>query len=204
MKKIFFFLLVPLLFLGAGCTQTTNEATTAVNDANTPTAPSVSTNTSEVASDTGLTFETFESENGDFSYTLSWNTKQITKSTTHNELSSEHAPSFNIPGGGTVSVMTDLIDVPGYTMDKFIKDNYFDGEGDWPNSEPTPSSAGTASPIYYFTEPVELSGRCIVQYVVIKGRNEALALHMEDCAGNDMKSSEGFASLYSEAVITIK
>jgi len=183
------------LLLGAGCTA---APTVVVNTPNIQ--PLVETTPTEVI-EPSVVSKTFESENGDFSYTLNWNMKVITLSETQYKWSTEYAPSFDIVGGGTITVATGLIDSPGYKMSKFINDTYYEGDNVWPTIEPVPSEAGASNPVYYFNQPVEMNKDCIVQYAVVKGLNEALAIRLEDCAGNDMKSNEAFGDLISDLTI---
>jgi len=203
MKKYFSFLAAAaILFVGFGCspadqTKTTNSISipdnvVVVND---------DVVVQQVAETSGVISKTFESENGDFSYTLNWNTNVLTLADTQYKWSTEHAPSFDIVGGGTITVATGWIDSPGYHMSSFINDTYYDGNRVWPTTQPNPSEAGTSNPIYFFSQPVEMNKGCIIQYAVIKGLNEALAIRLEDCAGNDMKSSEAFGDLYDDLTI---
>jgi hypothetical protein len=140
--------------------------------------------------------ETFHSEHGDFDYTLSWNTNLIRLTETSELLSSDNAPSFLISGGGTISVATGWIDSPGYSMNTFINDMYYGGDRVWPIKQPTPTDAGTENLVYYFTP--ENDGSCLINYAVMKGIDEALVIRLEDCDGNDMKSSEAFGDLIGD------
>lgn len=149
---------------------------------------------------------TFESEYSDFLYTLTWNTDILTLSSQKYDTASENAPSFDISGGGRITLATGQIDSPGFTMNGFIRNTYFSGStsddlGSWLDSEPMPSSAGTNSEIYYFNPPFD---ECIVSYAVIKGLNEALGIRLEDCNDNDMKSSEAFSSLLNSIEINLQ
>lgn len=149
--------------------------------------------------------KTFESEKGQFSYTLHWNPKLNTLLETALPEASEHAPSFNIVGGGTITVATGWIDSPGYTMASFINDTYYNGDDVFPSAEPKPISAGTTYPVYYFERtPKENNSNCWVKYAVIKDLNEALAVRMEDCTGSDRTVISAFGDVYSDLEIVSK
>ena len=97
------------------------------------------------------------------------------------------------------------MDSPEYQMSTFINDMYYEGDREkiW-LSEVVPSEAGMNNPVYFFSQPVDWNPACIVQYGAIKGLNEALLIRLEDCEGNDMKSSEAFHDLLSDLIITRK
>jgi hypothetical protein len=167
--KKVFFVLAALLFVGAGC---------AALDA----SP-----------------QTYESEFGDFSYTLTWAEGQLAVSEVASEWTSENAPSFNIVGGGMVTVRTGQIDSPGYTMTNFVADQYYDGDRSL-LPEPIVSDSGLNYETTFFNLGMNEDG-CHVQYAVIPVLDEALAFRLEDCDGNDMKAGEAFGGLYSGVVI---
>lgn len=144
---------------------------------------------------------TFDSEHKDFSYTLNWNTKLLTLSDVQYEWASENAPSFDIVGGGKITVATGWIDSPGYKMASFINDIYYAGDKVWPATSPEPSETGTSNPVYYFSRSPQENSGCFVKYGVVKGLNEALAIRMEDCNGNDMLSSQAFGDLLNDLKI---
>ncbi|GEM_PF-4430233 len=191
-KFIFFIPLLILVLIGAGCQ--TNTVQDSLDDENGDT---------EITP--GITSETFESEQGDFSYTLTWNTDLLSLSEEAYTEASEYAPSFDIVGGGNITVATGSIDSPGYQMSTFINDRYYDGDREkvW-SSEVAPSEAGMNNPVYFFSQPTDWDPACIVRYGVVKGLNEALSVRLEDCDDNDMKSSEAFSDLLSDLVITRK
>lgn len=146
--------------------------------------------------DTGPVSQVFKSENGDFDYTLTWNTELLTLVEADYEGATRNAPSFDITGGGHISLLTGLIDSPGYKMYQFVNANYYQDYADWPTSEPTPSTAGTSYPVYYFDWTADSS--CMIKYGVVKGLNEALSVRLEDCDDNDMRSSQAFGDLLSD------
>lgn len=187
MSKLIFFPLLILVLIGAGC-----QTNTVQDGDDTETTP-------------GITSKTFESEQGDFSYTLTWNTDLLSLSEEAYAEASKHAPSFTIVGGGNITVATGSIDSPGYQMSTFINDMYYDGDREkiW-SSEVAPSEAGMNNPVYFFSQPADWDPACIVRYGVVKGLNEALSVRLEDCDDNDMKSSEAFGDLLSDLVITRK
>src|SRR3989339_1095282 len=109
-KRIFFIPLLVLVLIGAGC-----QTNTIQDDSDTETT-------------LGITSETFESEQGDFSYTLTWNTGLLSLSEKVSTEASEHAPSFAVVGGGNITVVTGLMDSPEYQMSTFINDMYYEGD----------------------------------------------------------------------------
>jgi hypothetical protein len=155
--------------------------------------------------DFDLSRKTFESEYGDFIYTLIYG-KGLKLSDERYKGATENAPSFDINGGGNITFATGQIDSPGYTMNQLINDLYYRDSSDWPlsESEPRPISAGTDYPVYYFDEPLSFSDGCMVKYGVIKGLNEALSIRLEDCDGNDMTASEAFGGALSTVEIMIQ
>lgn len=158
-----------------------------------------------VAGPIGTTSKTFQSKQDQFSYTLHWSPSLNTLSDTARPETSEGAPSFEIVGGGTITIATGWIDSPGYTMADFINDTYYNGDNVWPTVEPTPSSTGTTYPVYYFSRtPAENNSACFVQYAVVKDLNEALAVRMEDCDSNDMKAGQAFGDIYNDLEIVRK
>jgi hypothetical protein len=183
-----------LVMIGAGCSLT-SEAELAAG-------------TKSAADDTSThdtISQTFASEKGQFSYTLNWSPQLNTLSEVARSGASENAPSFEIENGGIITVATGWIDSPGYNMADFINDTYYNGDNVWPTVEPTPSSAGTTNPVYYFSRtPVENNSACFVQYAVVKDLNEALAVRMEDCDSNDLKAGQAFGDIYSDLEITRK
>ncbi|MFA5855569.1 MAG: hypothetical protein WC846_04855 [Candidatus Gracilibacteria bacterium] len=188
MKKILF--LLPLLL--AACQHESVPMDSAVED----TVEDVDQNEEVQTEDAGQVSQVFKSEHGDFDYTLSWSPKLLTLVDSNYEGATANAPSFDITGGGHISLLTAWIDSPGYQMASFVNDNYYKGYSDWPTSEPVPSDAGTLYPVYYFDWTGDSS--CMIKYGVVKGLNEALSVRLEDCDGNDMKSSEAFGDLLSD------
>ena len=153
----------------------------------------------------GIADKTFESEHGDFTYTLTWSIDLLTLLNTSYPEASTHAPSFGVTNGGEITVATGWIDSPGYQMSSFINDTYYGGDrGKILTEEAKSTDAGMNNTVYFFTQPADWDTGCIVRYGVVKGLNEALSVRMEDCDGNDMKSSEAFNDLLSDLVITRK
>jgi hypothetical protein len=142
--------------------------------------------------------QTFQSENADFEYTLTWNTELLDLSDSKYEGATPNAPSFDIVGGGHITLATDWIDSPGFTTAMLVNNLYYEGYADWPKSEPTAMKAG-ANEVYYYNWDADSS--CIIRYAAVKGVDEGLVFRLEDCDSNDMKSGEAFGGLVESLVI---
>jgi hypothetical protein len=156
--------------------------------------------------ESGPISQTFESENGTFSYTLTWHPAVLTLVDEQYEGATENAPSFDIVGGGHVSVATGMRDAPGVSTADFVNRMFYSGSGlDWPTDDDgidfEIGDGGHDNFTTYFDLPYDMSPGCIIRYAVSGTVNEGLVFRMEDCDGNDMKAGEAFGDLVTDVVI---